>query len=170
MKYSEETINKICGYIEEGSTQKDACAKAGVSTSQFHEWLNTKPEFAERIKKAHDAYNEWENNGILIDAKRSLRDLIRGKEVEDVTIELIPDPTDPNKPRRKKETRKKKFIPPNPTAVIFALVNRDPEHWKNRINTEVKADIKNDEPKMDLSKVPDELVEEALKYIRGEGE
>jgi hypothetical protein len=30
----------------------------------------------------------------------------------------------------------KKYIPPDTAAIIFTLCNLDPEHWKNRQNTD----------------------------------
>nr|DAJ17270.1 MAG TPA: terminase small subunit [Siphoviridae sp. ct8TV20] len=34
-----------------------------------------------------------------------------------------------------------KYIQPNTAAVIFALINRDSENWKNRQNTEFSGEV-----------------------------
>ena len=39
--------------------------------------------------------------------------------------------------RVKEHVKIKKHIPPSAAAIIFTLCNRDPDHWKNRMNTEV---------------------------------
>lgn len=52
-KYTPETVNEICKAIREGSTQNDAACLAGITTTTFHEWINTKPEFSEAVEKAH---------------------------------------------------------------------------------------------------------------------
>lgn len=51
MKYCKELTKEICGYLEEGMSQRDACEMANVADSTFHEWLK-RPEFSEAIKKA----------------------------------------------------------------------------------------------------------------------
>ena len=51
MKYCQEIIEEICGYIEKGNFNKDAAMLAGIGESTFYEWKD-KPEFAEAIKKA----------------------------------------------------------------------------------------------------------------------
>ena len=57
---------------------------------------------------------------------------------------------------------------PNPTAIIFALTNRDPENWKNRQTTDINANVKAENTnKPDLSGIPDDLLEQVLNKING---
>lgn len=50
--YTPETIDRLCEAIRLGSTVKLACQYAGIALSTFYQWLNTKPEFRERIEEA----------------------------------------------------------------------------------------------------------------------
>ena len=67
-------------------------------------------------------------------------------------------------PRIKERRIEENEVPPSDTAVIFALCNRDPEHWKQRVEQEVKAEVKQ-EKQVDFSKVPTEVLEELSKHI-----
>lgn len=52
MKYSEEIVNEIVGYVKEGLMYKDAYELAGISETTFYEWKKKYKEFAEALKKA----------------------------------------------------------------------------------------------------------------------
>lgn len=165
MKYNEETVNKICECISKGYTQKDAAKLAGVSEAAFYKWLNEKVEFVEAVKKAERDFVEWENNDLLKEAKKSLKELICGTEYEEVKTEYIGD-AQSGAPKVKKQTRIKKRILPNATAVIFALCNRDPEHWQNRVSNEITGKITSDtKSDVSLKNVPDELLAQVIKAI-----
>ena len=55
-KYNEETVAKVCKFLEEGSIQKDAAVLGGISEPTFYEWLHKYPEFSERVKHAVSTY------------------------------------------------------------------------------------------------------------------
>lgn len=52
-KYEPELVDAICQWIEDGVPNKAAAEGNGLSETQFYEWLKNRPEFAERVKKAH---------------------------------------------------------------------------------------------------------------------
>lgn len=52
MKYTPEVVEAICVSIRDGCTQKDAALAAGISEETFYEWIKSKPEFSESLKKA----------------------------------------------------------------------------------------------------------------------
>lgn len=56
MKYCEEMISEITGYIKQGSTAKDASAIAGISEETFYAWKKEKPEFSESLERAKIQY------------------------------------------------------------------------------------------------------------------
>lgn len=167
-KYTPETTAKIFDALRSGDTNDIAAAKAGINIDTFYEWLKSKPEFSEGVKRSRAEYQEWELNGILADAKKSLKTLIVGCEYEEVKTEYEQDPHDPTAPRIKKQTRTTKKVLPNATAVIFALCNRDPEHWQNRVSNELSGKIET-EAKTDVSlaRVPDELLAQVIDSING---
>lgn len=51
-KYTPECVQKICTALEQGHARRVAYALAGISHECFSDWLNSKPEFSERIKSA----------------------------------------------------------------------------------------------------------------------
>lgn len=156
----------ICDSLANGDTQRLACKKAGISEDTFAEWQRKYPDFAESVKRAKDTYEEWERNGILADAKKSLKVLICGQEYDEVKTEYKSDAN--GQPVIKSQVRTTKKILPNATAVIFALCNRDPEHWQNRINADVNSKV-TAETKTDLSlaNVPDDLLAQVIEAING---
>ena len=165
-QYTPDRVHKICDAIENGETNKHAAELAGITEKTFYEWCNSKSEFSESVKKAQSVYREWLNKDILADAERSLKVLINGTEYEEIKTEYEQDPGNPDTPRIKKQSRTTKKILPNPTAVIFALCNRDPDNWKNRLNSEISGKLET-ETKTDVSlaNVPDDLLEQVIEAI-----
>lgn len=164
--YTPDRVAKICQAIENGETNATAAKIGGIHVATFCEWQNTKPEFAEAVKRAKAAFEEWQMNGILEDARKSLKTLICGQEYEEIKTEYENDRT--GNPRIKKQTRVTKKILPNPTAVIFALCNRDPENWQNRVSQEVKGKIETEtKGNISLKNVPTELLEQIVDAIDG---
>ena len=168
-KYTPEVVNIIRESLAQGDSRQLACKKAGISDDSFLNWMRDNSEFSAVVKNAEDEFRNWEHNELLASAKKSLKVLIEGMEYDETTTEYEQDPRDPSKPRVRKQITKTKKILPNPTAVIFALVNRDPENWKNRINQEVEAKVQADQKAdVNLSNIPDDLLEAVVKAINGE--
>lgn len=164
--YTPERVAKICKAIENGETNATAARIGGIHVATFCEWQNTKPEFAEAVKRSKAAFEDWQMNGILEDARKSLKTLVCGQEYEEIKTEYENDKT--GNPRIKKQTRVTKKILPNPTAVIFALCNRDPEHWQNRVNNELSGKIETEtKSNVSLANVPDELLAKVIDAING---
>jgi hypothetical protein len=168
-QYTPDRVRIICDAIESGETNKHAAELAGLHQDTFYKWLKEKPEFSELVKKAQSVYREWLNKDILADAERSLKVLINGTEYEEIKTEYEQNPNNPDAPRIKKQSRTTKKILPNPTAVIFALCNRDPEHWQNRISQDVngKIDVEQKGSGISLSNVPDSLLAQVIEAING---
>lgn len=166
-KYNPERVQKICEALERGETKEKAAALAGISKGQLYAWIAEKAEFADAVKRAQDVFEEWKLNGILQDAVKSLKTLICGLEYDETKIEYVQDKK--GEPTIKKQTVVNKKILPNATAVIFALCNRDPEHWKNRVENDVTGRIET-EAKTDVSlaSVPDDLLAKVIEAMRGQ--
>lgn len=129
-KYA-EAAPIILQSLEEGSTQKEAAEKAGISNETFHTWIKEKPEFSEAVHRAK------ENARINAVAKveRSLLKLATGWENEDITTEYASElnpQTGKMEPVIKKQRRVKKVYPAQTEAIKFFLTNQDPSKWKNR--------------------------------------
>lgn len=168
-KYNKTTIESICSYIRDGDTQKTACRKAGVGHTTFHEWLNNKPEFAERIKKAKEDFLDT----ITGKLEATLWKRATGYEVTETETEYVSD-KDGN-PKIKSQKEKVKHIQPDTGALIFALTNVAGDKWKNKINSEVNADVKAEatveQRRYNLKDIPDEKLFELADALQdGESE
>lgn len=167
-KYEPSRVKAILDSIRNGDSLKVAAAKGGVNLDTYYEWLKTKPEFSDAVKEAKSEYEQWELDGILKDAKKSLKTLICGETYDETRTEYEQDPRNPGSPRIKKQIVTNKKIMPNATAVIFALVNRDPDHWQNRMTQELNAKVTAEsdvDVKAALSRIPDDIIEQALEAI-----
>lgn len=51
-KYTPELVEQISRLIEAGNYAVDACMAVGINNDTFYDWLKTKPEFSDTIKKA----------------------------------------------------------------------------------------------------------------------
>lgn len=166
--YNEKRVETICKALADGETRKVACLRAGISQDTFTNWLRDKSYFSERIKDAENEYKQWYANDLIKDSLRSLKTLIMGCEYEETRTEYEQDTKNPGMPRIKRQTVTTKKVLPNPTAIIFALTNRDPENWKNRQTTDITANVKAENTnKPDLSAIPDDLLEQVLNKING---
>lgn len=166
-KYTPEVIDKICKYLEQGYTAEDACKIANVAPATYFSWVNKHIEFSEAVKRAKEAFEEWQMKDLLKEAKKSLKTLICGLEYEEIKTEYEQNPLSPDAPKIKKQTRTTKKVLPNATAVIFALCNRDPEHWQNRISNEIAGKIETEAKQtVSLAKVPDELLGQLIDCIQ----
>lgn len=165
--YTPERVAKICRAIENGETNETAAKIGGIAVGTFCRWMDEKSEFKEAVKKAKAAFEDWQMNGILEDARKSLKTLICGQEYEEIKTEYENDKN--GNPRIRKQTRVTKKILPNPTAVIFALCNRDPEHWQNRVTNDVngRIDVEQKGPGVSLANVPDALLAQVIDAING---
>ena len=165
-KYNPERVAVIVSAIEEGHTEKDAAKIAGIDESLLSIWKEKYPEFDEAVKKAHANYQDWILNGIKEDAKKSLKTLICGLEYEEIKREFTT-----NKEGQRvlsKEVKTNKRVLPNVTAIIFALCNRDPENWKNRVEGNITGKVDMDtKQNISLASVPDELLEKVIDAING---
>lgn len=165
--YTPDRVAKICKAIENGESREIAAKIGGISTTTFWKWMQEKEDFVNVVKKAEKAFEDWQMNGILADARKSLKTLICGQEYEEIKTEYENDKN--GNPRIRKQTRVTKKVLPNPTAVIFALCNRDPEHWQNRVSNEIsgKLETENTAPALSLANVPNELLAQVIDAIHG---
>lgn len=138
-KYA-EAAPIILKAIEEGETNKAAAEKAGIHIDTYHEWMKSKPEFSEAVRRAREAARER----AVQDVEASLLKLAKGYEYEDMRTEyegkLNPE-TGKTEPVIKKQVRVKHVIPANTEAIKFFLTNKAPDEWKNRQDTQLSGDL-----------------------------
>ena len=165
-QWTDAKVELMCKAIAGGKSYKDAYTAARVSHQTFYRHLNEDSEFCERVKRAEQEYQNWYDSQLVVDCKRSLMELVRGYEYEETTTETGVD-FRTGKPVTKTKVVHKR-VGPNPTALIFALCNRDPEHWQNRVNNELSGKIETEtKTSLSLANVPDDLLAKVIDAING---
>ena len=155
-KYTPELVKRICGLVEKDTyTVSELCESVGIDESTFYRWKTDKSEFCEAIKKAE----ERRLDNFVVEAKRSLLKKIQGYEVKETQIVSIPGVDEKGNPKQiiKEKKTIKKHIQPDTAAIIFALTNLDPEHWKNRqqLDGNIQSDVRFTGFRSVLPNVPD---------------
>lgn len=130
-KYKKEIVERICSYIRDGDSQRDAAKKAGISEDTFYDWMKLKSEFSESVKKAHEDFRQT----IVGKLEATLYRKAQGYEVTEIDTEYINGKD--GKPTIKSQKKKVKHIQPDTGAIIFALTNLAPEKWHNKHNQEI---------------------------------
>lgn len=115
-KYNEEVLEHIKAWARDGLTEKEMCAKIGVSQWSFNEWKKKHPQLPIALKENKEAVDDSVELSLL---KRA-----RGYDYDEITE--IDGPLG--------FTRKvvKKHIPPSEVACFFWLQNRRREKWRKK--------------------------------------
>jgi transposase-like protein len=160
-KYNKEIVKRICSLIIEDSfTIAEICTQVGINQDTYFDWVKRKPEFSEAIKKAKDSFNDL----LIVEAKKSLMKKIRGYTIQEkktVTGDSGKKDEVTGKPivKVKEHTVIEKHIQPDTAAIIFTLVNRDPDNWRNKMDNTITGDIT---LKSELDKLSDEELERII--------
>lgn len=165
-QWTQEKVELMCKAIAAGKSYKDAYTAARISHTTFHRHLKEDNEFIALVKKAEAEYQQWYDSHLVVECKRSLIELVCGYEWDEVTTESAL-----NKDGKMVEVKKKivhKKTAPSATAIIFALCNRDPEHWQNRINNELSGKLTTESTNngITLENVPDSLLAQVIEAIK----
>ena len=167
--YSKAKVNMIVECLENGDSIDQAMRSCKVSRVTFYNWMRVHPEFADAVRDAQEHYANWEHYTLSADAKLSLKRLICGYEYDESKTTYERDPVNPSAPRIKGRVVTHRTVPPNAAAVIFALCNLDPEHWKNRVAQQVSAEVDmTGDTVRSLSRIPDAVLSQVIKSLGGE--
>lgn len=129
-----EIQKKIIELIESGEyTKKSICVAVGIHYSTYLDWQIVYPEFSERIKKADAVARE--NLGEL--AQTALHKSIAGHFVTEINKKHGIG----QRGRIDMTEEIQRYIPPSVTAAIFALTNIKKEHFKHKIEADIKAEL-----------------------------
>lgn len=166
-QWTDAKVEIMCKAIAEGKSYKDAFTIARVSKAAFYNHLRDDIDFIDQVKKAEAEYQQWYDSQCVIECKRSLLELICGYEWDETTTETAPGKDGKGTVTKTKVVHKK--AAPNATAIIFALCNRDPEHWQNRVSQDVngKIDVEQKGQGVSLANVPDDLLAKVIDAING---
>jgi hypothetical protein len=132
-------IEEICDLYSSGSfTIESCCTEIGITARTFWNWCDQNSEFAESYKKAKERAAKINKEGIREKAVDNLTKLITGFWIEETEKEEFVSKSGDVSGKRIKT--KRKFIPPNVTAVIFALKNTDPANWNESLSVDLSAE------------------------------
>ena len=163
-KLTPECIEIITKAIKEGFTDKEAYTAAGISKATFYTAINDNLNFANAIKTAREERTKIRCKMVLDAAESGLITLLKGCEYDETKTETKTDPKTGKEVISTTVTHKK--ILPNATVVLFALCNRDPSRWQNKVTGEIKQEIEQTNYKgIDTTKLKDETLEAIIKEI-----
>jgi hypothetical protein len=117
-EYPEQTF-KLCLL---GATDKEIANFFEVSEDTIHEWKKVYPEFSESIKRGK---SEADSN---VANRLYQRALGFEHDSEEIKVVAIGN----NQGSSVERVPVKKIYPPDPTAAIFWLKNRQPEKWRDK--------------------------------------
>ena len=165
--WTDAKVEIMCKAIAAGKSYKDAFTAARVSKATFYAHLANDSDFLDRVKRAEQEYQEWYDSQLVVDCKRSLLELVRGFEWDEITTESAL-----NKDGKMVEVKKKvvhKRVAPSAPALIFALCNRAPEEWSNKHIQELTGKVATETAGsgISLANVPDDLLEKVIDAING---
>jgi len=165
LKLTDDRVETICSMLREGYSRKKCAEAVHITRQTFHNWYMTNPTFAGKVDEAEKEYQVWKFEGIKRDCLDSLKTLICGTEYDEVTTEMRQDAN--GKPYEFKKVVHKKVLP-NVTAVIFALCNRDPQNWQNKVTGEIKEEVKstNINGSLSLEKVPTDVLAKVIEFMK----
>lgn len=134
-----EKVERICElYSAGGVTIESCCEEVGITVRTFWNYTDQNSDFADLYKKAKEKHAKIGKEGIREKAEDNLSKLISGFWIEETEVEELFSRTGQLSGKRVKS--KKKFIPPNVTAVIFALKNTDPANWNESLAIDVTGE------------------------------
>lgn len=131
-KYSAYVRDSIADMYRTGEYLMEDIAQAnGIDVSTFYYWKDKYPDFAEAIKTA----DKERLQRLRETAVKGLNMLANGFEFTEETTEFKRDKN--GNPQQVASKKTKKFIAPNPTALIFALKNVDKENFADVVKNEL---------------------------------
>ena len=132
-------VTKVCEHYSSGNfTIASCCTKEGLSDRAFYKYCTKYSECADIYKNAkREALSAYK--GELVEkAQTALEKAIEGYFIEE--SEVVERFNKLGDPAGRVESKKRVFVKPNVTAIIFALKNCDPMSWNNEGMHEAVAD------------------------------
>lgn len=129
-KYSDEKKHFACGMAAMGATDEQICEKLGICKQTLYNWYEEYPDLVDSVKKNKQEMDEK--------VEKSLFQLATGYEYDAekpmaIGVEYGKTEIQIAKYREK--------VPPNTTAMIFWLKNRQPAKWRDKQELEHSGEI-----------------------------
>ena len=115
---TEEGLLKIEGWAKDGLNDEQIAHNIGIGVRTFYEWLSKYKQLKQVLKQSKEVVDREVENALLKSAIGYYLDEERiDSEGNVYTV--------------------RRFVPPNTTAQIFWLKNRDPDNWRDKKQTEL---------------------------------
>ena len=122
-----DKLNRICGWVSDGLSDKQIAHNIGIAESTFYEWQKKYPEFATVLSEAKKKPK--------LELENAMYKLATGQMyVEEVRTSL-----DPQGQRVTKIDKVKKQLPPNAQIQMFLARAWMPEKYKDEQMSEMDA-------------------------------
>lgn len=126
-----EIVERICSNYVDGNTIESCCDNEGIASKTFYIWINENSQLTDIYQAARNQLDRNFKDNLRKRALSSLEKLVTGFDYDEIQIEEKLVDTgkkdDNGKPVQKlkvvKQIKTKKIVPPNTTAVMFALNN-----------------------------------------------
>lgn len=137
-----------------GCTLEEMANDLGVAVSTISKWIKENEELSEAIKRGRGYADTM--------VERSLFQRAIGMEYTERKVTMVTSKNG-EPPEPKVETTTKKIVP-DTLACIFWLKNRMPNVWRDKTEVMNKIEAKT-ETKVDTSNIPNEILEQVMKYV-----
>ena len=145
-KYDKDTFPLLAeGFAREGLNDEQIAEKLGISTVTYYEYQKVYPKFFKAIKRGKAPVDIEVENALLKRAK--------GFSVTE-TSKTITIEADGTETVKEQKTTIKHFAP-DVGAIVFWLVNRKPDYWKDKKAVDNTFKFPDGEVTIDY-KIPDE--------------
>ena len=117
-----DNLLRVEGWARDGLTDEQIAKNIGISIRTLYDWKKSSPQFLQSLKRGKEV--------IDLEVENALHKRAMGYEYEEKTYE-----------NGKLVKVVKKQQPPDVTAQIFWLKNRNPEKWRDTKNIDVKGEL-----------------------------
>lgn len=114
-------LAEIQQWFQEGVNAEDIIKNLGIGKTTWYEYIDKHPMLAELVK--------WSRSVTISRVETSLLKAATGYSYDEIKTIIEEDKNGKKKTRIEKVNR---YMPPNPTAMIFYLKNRAPNEWNDR--------------------------------------
>lgn len=122
---TEEGLLLIEGWARDGLTYEQIAKNMGINRETLNRWKKLYPNISNALKKGRQVVIRELENALIKRAK--------GYEYEEIVHEQ-----NENGLFVRKATKQ---MAPDTTALIFALKNMDPEHWRDKRETQLSGNV-----------------------------
>jgi len=123
-KYKEEFCDRAFDFALVGMTDGEIAGALKIDEATLYRWKNAQPELCDAIKRGRDRYD----NEVV---ETALRQRAAGYDYQEEVMT-----------REGPSVITKRFHGSD-TAAIFWLKNRQPERWRDRVETDIRAAVVN---------------------------